>query len=448
MSLSNRVLWKEGLFIRPQHFQQESRFLTSQLKQVIDISAYNLGFEKIAFDQQQLSFGKFGITECKGVMPDGTLFDLPLTDSLPSPIGVTSNLVGETIYLCLPIVTNGEGEIKYSPSHSDSMDFRSEIVFTEVKDSHSESGNYTQLELLKNQYFLKSSLDDLSNYVSLPIAKIKDITLDHQVILDEAFYPMSLHINAMPVFMKKLAELSDLVSLRAQNIVSRIGRPEQSGVADVNDFLMLLSLNRVSPLIKSIVKLGKVHPLSVYELLASLRSELTTFVLKERFSETFYDYLHENPATSLEPLFNDIKSYLSIVTNTKVVPLPVVARQYGIYTAQVNDASLYSTAEFIIAVKAHLQPELLKNQFIQQTKISSIEQINQLVHLQLPGVPVSALPVAPRYLPYHSGFMYFQLDKTSPYWENLLTSSGFGFHITGNYPGLEIEFWAIRGDLS
>ena len=235
MSLSNRVLWKEGLFIRPQHFQQESRFLTSQLKQVIDISAYNLGFEKIAFDQQQLSFGKFGITECKGVMPDGTLFDLPLTDSLPSPIGVTSNLVGETIYLCLPIVTNGEGEIKYSPSNSDSMDFRSEIVFTEVKDSHSESGNYTQLELLKNQYFLKSSLDDLSNYVSLPIAKIKDITLDHQVILDEAFYPMSLHINAMPVFMKKLAELSDLISLRAQNIVSRIGRPEQSGVADVND---------------------------------------------------------------------------------------------------------------------------------------------------------------------------------------------------------------------
>ena len=163
MSLSNRVLWKEGLFIRPQHFQQESRFLTSQLKQVIDISAYNLGFEKIAVDQQQLSFGKFGITECKGVMPDGTLFDLPLTDSLPSSISVSSNFVGETIYLCLPIITNGEGEIKYSSNRSESMDFRSEIVFTEVKDSHSESGNYTQLELLKNQYFLKSSLDDLSN---------------------------------------------------------------------------------------------------------------------------------------------------------------------------------------------------------------------------------------------------------------------------------------------
>ena len=51
MSLLNRVLWKEGLFIRPQHFQQESRFLMSQLKQVIDISAYHVGLEKITFDQ-------------------------------------------------------------------------------------------------------------------------------------------------------------------------------------------------------------------------------------------------------------------------------------------------------------------------------------------------------------------------------------------------------------
>ena len=65
MSLSNRVLWKEGLFIRPQHFQQESRFLTSQLKQVIDISAYNLGFEKIAFDQQQLSLESLALPNAK-----------------------------------------------------------------------------------------------------------------------------------------------------------------------------------------------------------------------------------------------------------------------------------------------------------------------------------------------------------------------------------------------
>ena len=46
MSLLNRVLWKEGLFIRPQHFQQESRFLMSQLKQVMIYRLTTLALRK------------------------------------------------------------------------------------------------------------------------------------------------------------------------------------------------------------------------------------------------------------------------------------------------------------------------------------------------------------------------------------------------------------------
>lgn len=447
MSVSNRVLWKEGLFIRPQHFQQESRFFATQLKQLLDISAYSFGFEKLSFDNHQLSYGKLAISECKGAMPDGTLFELPLTDSLPSSITIDSRFIGKIIYFSLPINTGTEIEIDYSLEDS-LIDSRGEILFTEIKDTHSETGNYAQLELIKNQYRLKSSLDDLSNYVSLPVARIKDVTPDHQVILEETFFPTALNIKAIPELIRKLSELSELISLRAQNLAGRMNNPEQSGVADVNDFLMLLTLNRVLPLIKTVAKSGKEHPATVYELLASLRSELATFILQERFSDTYYDYIHDNPALSLVPLCADIKSYLSVVTNARALPLPVVAHQYGIYTSQIKDTSLYTSSEFIIAVKAHLQPELLKTQFVQQTKISSIEQINKLVHLQLPGVPLHALPVAPRYLPYHSGFMYFQLDKTSPYWKSIASSAGFGFHITGNYPGLEIEFWAIRGDLT
>ena len=82
-------------------------------------------------------------------MPDGTLFNLPLTESLPSPINISNNFIGKTIYLCLPIISNGEGEVRYSTTYSDSMDSRSEITFTEVKDSHSENGSYAQIELLK-----------------------------------------------------------------------------------------------------------------------------------------------------------------------------------------------------------------------------------------------------------------------------------------------------------
>uniref|UniRef100_UPI0035A0BEE7 type VI secretion system baseplate subunit TssK n=1 Tax=Glaesserella sp. TaxID=2094731 RepID=UPI0035A0BEE7 len=448
MAITNRVLWKEGLFIRPHHFQQESRFFSDQLKQLLDINAFNFGFEKLSFELQHLSFGKISLSECKGVMPDGSFFHLPVTEDLPSPLKLESSSIGKVVYLCLPLHIEGSAEVKYDADIQSLTDFRCELVFSEVKDTHSESGNYAQLELIKNKYFLKLETEDLSNYAILPVARIKDISLENQVTLDEEFYPAALNIRALPKFMSKLLELTDLISLRTKNIATRMSRPEQSGVADVNDFLMLLSLNRVLPLFKSLTKSATTHPVKAYELLASLHSELATFVLEERVVDSFYDYIHEMPHLSLEPLYTTVKSYLSVVSSAKALPLPVTAHQYGIYTAQVKDRSFYENAEFIIAVKAHLPPDTLRTQFAHQTKISSIEQINKLIHLQLPGIPLQALAVAPRYLPYHAGFVYFQLDKTSQYWDNMAASTGFGFHVAGHYPDLEIEFWAVRGTLA
>jgi type VI secretion system protein ImpJ len=54
------------------------------------------------------------------------------------------------------------------------------------------------------------------------------------------------------------------------------------------------------------------------------------------------------------------------------------------------------------------------------------------------------LPVAPRQIPYHAGVVYFQLDADSPYWGKLSTSGGLAVHVSGDYPGLTMELWAIR----
>jgi type VI secretion system protein ImpJ len=54
------------------------------------------------------------------------------------------------------------------------------------------------------------------------------------------------------------------------------------------------------------------------------------------------------------------------------------------------------------------------------------------------------LPVAPREIPFHAGTIYFELDRANPLWNDLKTSGGFAFHIGGDFPGLAMEFWAIR----
>jgi type VI secretion system protein ImpJ len=63
----------------------------------------------------------------------------------------------------------------------------------------------------------------------------------------------------------------------------------------------------------------------------------------------------------------------------------------------------------------------------------------------LPGIAVRPLPVAPRQLPFYAGATYFELDRNSAHWKELQASGGFAIHLSGEFPNLNIELWAIRG---
>jgi len=99
----------------------------------------------------------------------------------------------------------------------------------------------------------------------------------------------------------------------------------------------------------------------------------------------------------------------------------------------------------VLAVRARMSADDLRQLFVQQAKVTSMDRLGELVSLQLPGIPLKQLHVAPRYLPYHAGFIYFELDRTHPAWQVMTQqTSGFGFHVAGDFPELEMQFWAIR----
>src|SRR3712207_4083637 len=84
MAGKNRVAWREGMFLRPQHFQAQDRYLDGQLKARLDgIRPYPWGITEIVLDEDLASLGKFGVARCSGVMPDGTPFSIP--DQIPPP---------------------------------------------------------------------------------------------------------------------------------------------------------------------------------------------------------------------------------------------------------------------------------------------------------------------------------------------------------------------------
>ena len=104
-----------------------------------------------------------------------------------------------------------------------------------------------------------------------------------------------------------------------------------------------------------------------------------------------------------------------------------------------------SNAQFVLAVSSQLPGDALRARFPTQVKIGTVERIRDLVNLQLPGVSMRPLPVAPRQIPFHAGFTYFELEtRGNEMWKQLESSGGMAMHVAGDFPGLEIEFWAVR----
>ena len=124
--------------------------------------------------------------------------------------------------------------------------------------------------------------------------------------------------------------------------------------------------------------------------------------------------------------------------------IPLDPRKYGISVGVIADRKLISNAGFVLAVEADIPAENVRRHFQNQAKIGPVEEIRQLVNSALPGIPLRPLPVAPRQIPYHAGVVYFELDGDSPHWGKMSTSGGIAVHVSGDFPGLKMELWAIR----
>ncbi|MGE6289194.1 type VI secretion system baseplate subunit TssK [Aeromonas media] len=442
MSSRNRVIWREGLFIKPQHFQQQQRHSDYALHARLSaLSDYFYGLQSLAINEDYLGFGRIALVGATGILPDGTVFNIPNDDVLPTPLEVTdASVANQKVYLALPLSVSGVNEV----NQGGQVATRLQAHRHDVRDLHSEGGDVVSLEVGRVSLRLMLEREDRSAYASLAIARILDKRPDGGLVLDPNFMPCSISVSAIPTLKRFLGESAGLVAERARSLSQRIAAPSQQGVADVAEFMMLQLLNRAQPQLSHLARLGTLHPERLHEALVQLCGELMTFTDESRLPPEFPAYRHDDQQVSFEPVMLALRQALSTVLSPRAVSIQLRKHQYGIMVAMVNESELMTSADFVLAVRARMPQEQLRKQLLQQTKVASSDKIRELISLQLPGIPLLPLPVAPRQLPYHAGYSYFQLDRQSPAWQMLAVGNTLAFHIAGDFPELDMQLWAIR----
>ena len=94
MSWENKVVWSEGLFLQPQHLQQQERYLERLIRSsTASLTPFSYGFIRFDIDTDMLTLGKFALRSATGVMPDGTPFAMPGDVDLPLPLDLAGRIV-------------------------------------------------------------------------------------------------------------------------------------------------------------------------------------------------------------------------------------------------------------------------------------------------------------------------------------------------------------------
>ncbi|MDR7273020.1 type VI secretion system protein ImpJ [Pelomonas saccharophila] len=432
------------MFLQPQHFQQHDRHWEHQWRQRLQQAvAYAWGFTALSLDEASLTLGKVGLAAAQGLLPDGTAFSAPGGDATPAAVDIPPDARNEIVVLAVTLQRPGVVETDAEQA-AGAMGPRFTTAEVNVGDSNSQLDRDAALQIGRLNLRLMLQRDAGEGYATLGVARVVERRADNRVVLDPSYVPPLLHAPAHPVLDGYVRELCGLLNQRGEALAARLAAPGRGGVGEIADFLLLEAVNRNQALFNHLRAVSVLHPERLYSECLSLAGDLATFRDSRRPAQ-YADYLHDDLAATFRPVIDDLRQSLSMVMEQTAIPIELQDRAYGVRVALIPDVGLQRTATFVLAVSAQLPGDALRARFPTQVKIGPVERIRDLVNLQLPGVSLRPLPVAPRQIPYHAGHNYFELEtRGNELWKQLETSGGLAMHIAGEFPGLELEFWAIR----
>src|SRR6185436_10773510 len=189
MTLRHRVIWSQGMFLQPHHFQQEARFTENLLDARVRAGQpYAWGFDELVLDESQLALGRVGVLRASGVMPDGTAFSIPDSDALPPALDVASDATNEVIYLAVPRQSAGITEVDFGDGQGNAAS-RYTVVDAALRDHVNAADDPEPVQLGAPRFQLLRARDATDAYALLGIARVVERRADAQVTTIAAMSP-------------------------------------------------------------------------------------------------------------------------------------------------------------------------------------------------------------------------------------------------------------------
>lgn len=443
MSDAAKVVWSEGMFLRPQHFQQAEQYLQATIRDWGQLQhPWRWGFLTLELDDTLLRQGCVALNAASGVLPDGTWFSFRHGHHGPAPLAIDDSQSDVVVVLALPARRAGRDEVIFSDAPDSLARF---VTFEqEVADWNALAADPVTVQFgkLRLRLMLESELS--AEWTALGIVRIREKRNDNQLQLDKHYIPPLLNCMVCSPLVDYLNDVHGLLTQRARQMGARLQQPGRITHADPMDMMLLALINRHLGAMHHLCRLPLLHPEQLFRHWLALACELATWTPPRIPDALLPVYRHDDLAGCFTPLVQMLRHGLSQVLEEQAVQLLLTDRSHGLKVATLPESRMVRECAFVLAVRASMPGESLLSHLPAQMKVAPVTRIRDLVHLQLPGIVLRPLPAAPPQIPWHAGFSYFELEKGSEWWNEIETSAVFALHLAGEFPGLEMQFWALR----
>lgn len=441
MSWNSKVAWTEGLFLRPQHFQQADRFHENSLvARTAMITPYPWGVTELEIDTDLAQQGKFAVRRAAGIMPDGLPFDIPGNSPLPEPLELNEKLANTVIGLAVPAKAANSREVDFPDADSASRYWRQNAA---VIDATAATATEEEIDIAHPRLSYQVMDGTKKGFAQIGLARVTEIQ-DKTIVFDGRYLPPAISTNAHPGFRSLLDRVTGWMDRRLADLSRYAADPSSGGGLQYSDYFILQVLNRTRPVIRHLENSKYVHPERLYEVLIAMAGELMTFTSTERMAPTYDPYDHDDLMDTFFPVLRDLQAALSERTMKNVIRLELQERPGNVYLSPIRDRSLFQDCTFIIEVFSSRPLTEIQERFPRLFKIGPSTKMREIVHAQLPGIPVEHLPTPPRQIRAMTGRVYFRLDRNTPLWSEFSQDPAVGMHFAGDWPDLVLEFWAVR----
>ena len=478
-----RVVWAEGMYLAPHHFQAQRRHAEDEAARLLDaLFPFAWGVSAVGLDEEALGNGTLALAHVRGLLPDGTPVHVPDADAAPPPLALAEHFSptrdAHTVLLVLPPwrrdlanVEGGEADGWDSPAsahdangagngstpyasapYGDALDAAGGPRFVAVtRPVVDETSGRDSAPVRFAAKRLRLVFDDQvpDGTVALPLARLRRDG-SGRFVVDQDYVPPCLTYAASERLVHLLAGLIGMLEAKGAALATTLapalaggtGGPGQRSAYVGNELAtrwLLHAVRSAEAPLRHLAAVRYAHPERLYAELARLAGALCTFSLTTRAADLPL-YRHDDLTGCFGAMEQHLRTHLDVVVAASAVVIPLARVSDVLHTAAVADPRcLEPGARWFLGVRSSLPAAEVAARVPALLKACAARYVLELVRRAYPGMTLDHVPAPPSGLAPRPGTTYFEIARAGPCAQGLLDTRDFGVYVPDGLPDAALE---------